>query len=225
MAEDTEHGFHFVIKGVLHQYKYELVKDLSGCVVVEHRKGLVQKERPHYHIWIPHGSIINGAKCIKEYKQVIREHYSALNKDLDWNRNANAYYSFTPHSSFDNWPDRVPELSPLESLVIEHSDLTGPINVTYVTNTITNPVNTKSKSKAKSVLFYEHCLDILEGIDGPYSFEKIHDLHMEWSHWGYDDFGAVRNVRNAFYKLNENYKEYRSVVTNEHKNKMLSRYI
>lgn len=252
--KDSYEGYHLVIKGILHQYRYDIVKDISGVVVVEHLKGLVQKERPHYHIWVPYSSCIGGSTSRDGIKKVIRDHYTALNSTLDWNRNANAYYSFTPHSSFDNWlnytfvsckdckepklhvwnregapPDRIEPLDPLQALVMEAgaADAAAPagVNVTYVTNHITNPPHTKSKSKSRAVLFYEHCLDKYTGTDGPYSLDSIHDDYVEWSAFEYDDFQIIRNVRSTWYKLNENHKSYRSTILNEHKNKMLTRYI
>lgn len=90
-----------VIKGILHTIGSDYFNDISGCAVVQHMHGLVQKERPHYHIWLPSGYNVNSTK------KLLRDYYDSKIADLKWNTHANAYYTVKEHDSIEKWLEYV----------------------------------------------------------------------------------------------------------------------
>jgi len=98
----AETGIHIIIKGDLHNVEiFPEIMDLSGSAVVEHLEGYVQKERPHYHVWIPHKNPTLTDE--KHWKAKLRAYYDTKIDGLNWNKNANAYYCVKKHNSYQAW--------------------------------------------------------------------------------------------------------------------------
>lgn len=142
---DTILGYHFVIKGELHQHPFPDFLDVSGVAICEHLEGKVQKERPHYHCWVPRTSL----HVDKWKKDIIRPFYDSQYPDpkaLKWNTHANSYYMFKEHDSYSDWEKYVardPEVKkgswirwnrpgvppPIEpGIAISDFIVTGPVN-------------------------------------------------------------------------------------------------
>lgn len=98
-------GYHIVLKHDLHDLKDVTLYNVEGGACVEHATGLVQKERPHYHIWVPHEGKPSDYE-VKKKREELRAHYMALAPHLVA-VNGNALYSVKAHDSFDNWKQYV----------------------------------------------------------------------------------------------------------------------
>lgn len=64
-------------------------------------EGLVQKERPHYHIWIP--GEFSTPKPLNEFKSRLRAYYDTKITGLKWDTDANAYWCLKSHKDREAW--------------------------------------------------------------------------------------------------------------------------
>lgn len=208
-------GYHITIKGVLHQYGYDYFKDISGCVVVEHREGLTQKERPHYHIWIP------PSDSIPRIKRALRSYYDEKNEDLNWNTHANAYYSVTPHNSYEKWlkytidpekasvkkptivlwnlPGSPPEVRPAAELIV--SGLDGgiaPSGATGPTVVVASRKHVTTEDKQKK--FYQFVKEYYQENKGEeVSYNSVARLLDDYAKGGFNEMAAPQYIEFAMY--------------------------
>lgn len=222
---------HVVIKGVLHDCQLPTtISDLSGAVVVEHKYGLVQKERPHYHCWIP------GVPSISRFKAELREYYDGLISDLKWNTHANAYWTVKEHGSFKSWlkyvlyddckspsvivwnrSDPRPELPDLARSIDE---LIIPANVvTEVPITTALPGISRSKKDP----CYKRFLGYLnsENVKNP-SLDECLEYWFDWTAGNYELRNVSGPVRHAYYMLNDKDPDIRKMFVREMRRKLFS---
>lgn len=209
-------GLHVVIKGVLFQHGIDWFKDISGCVVVKHQFGLVQKERPHYHIWLP------DTYDVVSTKKSLREYYDTKEKDLKWNTFANSYYTVKEHDNFDKWwaytykenckePDLVLWNASSERPITTPSNLVvlhGPSDEFFEPVTealsVSKPVAPKPRKKepTKIEAFFNYCEKYYK--DNPSESISRHDvleLLLSWSKGGMNKFRVYEFVQYATFRL------------------------
>jgi len=205
-------GIHLVIKGLLHGVGTEYYKDISGCAVGQHAKGLLQKERPHYHIWLPDTYTIKGVK------EIIRQYYDTKLPDLKWNRNGNAYYAVKAHNSFNKWKGYVfdPALADCKQPTVEVWNVpeTRPIDYTALvytgeaTNEVTylvmdTPKVEKGRKKSESVssLFLKHMITL--ELEKPVQRSAVVRCFNEWKKGDNELHRSSAPVRHAYLMLND----------------------
>lgn len=143
-------GYHITLKHDIHGLKDLTLYDVEGVACVEHAEGLVQKERPHYHIWVPHDTLPTAYEVDKKRKE-LRSHYLTLAPHLS-GLNGNALYAVIAHNNYDNWkeyvirekckkpkvifwnrPDPAPEFAPPDqppdALILPALDVDAPVAV------------------------------------------------------------------------------------------------
>lgn len=169
-------GLHIIIKGVLHDVElFPDLLDLSGSAVAEHLEGKVQKERPHYHCWVPKTTATK-----EQWKGLLRAYYDTKVPGLDWNRNANAYYTVKYHNSFDAWvtyasdpeeykkaswvkwncPGEPPKMRNISELILPaQGGATGPQNVIHLGPGLVVAKDKKFSSLEKQQRFLRYVKD------------------------------------------------------------------
>lgn len=198
-------GLHVVIKGLLHPAGTEWFKDISGCCIGQHKEGLTQKERPHYHIWLP------NTYTVKNVKADLRKYYDTLIPDLKWNTHANAYYTVKDHDSFQNWKEYVfnPDLAECKKPTVELWNSLEPRPIISDINDLVfelphdeSKVVKKEVSKRAnaSVRFLEFCRK--EDITHP-TIREVTQLWVEWTKGSYELRNVTAPIRHVFYILND----------------------
>lgn len=202
-------GLHVVIKGELYQYGLEWFSDISGCAAIEHKFGLVQKERPHYHIWLP------SSYSVSNTKKALREFYDTKQEGLKWNTHANAYYTVKEHGDFDKWLNYawskdeckepsvgiwnvgcekpLPKPTPINELVYaKASDVPE-----------SKPIPAKRKKEpTKMEQFYLYCKSYFDEFPmKDISRDEILKLLLSWSKGGMNKFRVYEFVHYATYRL------------------------
>jgi len=220
---------HVVIKGRLHELGYTYFQDISGCVIVEHKVGLVQKERPHYHIWLP------GVPDVRSTKNALRAHYDTLDSNLKWNTHANAYYTVKEHNDFDAWLNyawtnadcKLPELvlwnlpdprpvRPFDELILPAQDggIAGPTNYVVATEVASQPRKKQKTSEDKFNDFCNYCKSYYdENKDENIEDFKVKELLWSYSKGRFNRFRAAEYVYGVLYELT---KSSGDVLTHDH---------
>ena len=201
-------GIHIIIKGDLHNVDLiPTISDLSGCAVAEHKEGRKQKERPHYHCWLP-----KDTATVKQWKERLRAYYDTQVPNLKWNTHSNAYYTVKEHDSFHKWVEYVardadvkvsswikwnlpgdpPKLFTLEDLVVP-----APVNEIVVLPSI--PEKDKTKREAAHIRFYNWLMK--QQIDDELTIHEITEYWVEWSHGAYELRNVTAPIRYAWYML------------------------
>lgn len=231
---------HVVIKGVLHQYGPDFFKDISGCVVVEHAIGLVQKERPHYHIWYP------GVSDEDSTRRSLRNYYDTKNKELKWNTHANAYYTVKKHDDFEAWLHytwynadcklpallvwNLPGERPvrlMDELILPAPSGSDGIALTGVTTSAVAVASQPPKEKRKEACylkFYKYCKDSLVGPNDKPTLDDIVELWIAFTCGNYELRNVSAPVRYAWYMLNDKEERIKNKMINEIKTKLFSDY-
>ena len=224
-------GWHIIIKGPCHQHGFALYKDISGCCIGEHKEGLVQKERPHYHVWVPREKFSRT-----EARAAVRSFYEPKTPDTDWNRSANACYSCTPHTSFTAWVDYVFGKNTdckKPTVMLWNSDTPRPPSfdelvysnvLTYDAGTITVQKAASKKAPAYQ-RFYDYCKDmkwyVPGGTDAPVERKPtktdIVEAWFDWTQGAYEMRNVSAPIRYAYYMLNDRDER----IKNEYVSQML----
>lgn len=207
-------AMHVTLKGEMYKYGYDMFQHLPGSVVVRHMEGLVQKERPHYHIWWP--TDLKKSHATDVIKQYVRS------KDATFaDKNGNALYSCTPHDSFTRWLDytidpmkakvKKPEimvwnLPDPKPEVRSEAQLILPALSVEVLNTVSSTEKKKSK-RNRGVEFYNYMIDKYVGVKDVISQDRIKREFWRWSEYGFQDFQAIAIIRNTWYQLNKDFPE------------------
>lgn len=210
---------HAIIKGILHPIDLPAcIYDLSGAVVVEHKCGLIQKERPHYHCWLP------GVPSVPWQKTVLREYYDQQFPPghLTWETYANAYYCVKQHDDFVTWlkytfSDKVAAKCKSPSIVIwnrsdprpdspdvarSFDELILPTNVVTESPVVVPPAPpapSKKKKDPAHIRLYNYCVD--KGAFEP-SMEEVANYWAEMTGGAYELRFVTGSIKYAFYKLN-----------------------
>lgn len=222
-----------VIKGVLHDCQLpDIIKTTAGVVVVEHKYGLVQKERPHYHVWFP------GTIKLDVLKTQLRYYYDEKIPGLKWNTHANSYYSLKLHNDWEKWIDYVyykcldckdpsiivwnrrdkrPDVLPdvprsLDELILP------PVNVVTVVPMVT-PVSSKSKKDPAYKRFMNYL--ILKNVKTP-SLDQLLDHWFEWTNGNYELRNVSGPVRHAYFELNDKDSDIQKMFVREMRRKLFS---
>lgn len=216
-------GIHIIIKGDLHDVELiPEISDLSGCAVVEHKEGKKQKERPHYHCWIPKEA------DTKLWKERLRTYYDSKLPGLKWNTHANAYYTVKEHDSFYAWVDyvvrdpdvkisswikwnRPGEPPPIRS---EIPIVAQPINSLV----ITPPTVSQPKKAACHIRFYEWLQR--QEIENDLSITEIQEYWIEWTSGAYELRNVSAPIRYAWYMLQTDKKEAKTRLLREMSRKL-----
>lgn len=214
-------GIHIVIKGELHDVElFPELADLSGSAVVEHKEGKRQKERPHYHCWVP-----KDYATVKLWKERLRTYYDSRVSNLKWNTHANSYYTIKDHDSFDRWvqyvvkdpdvkvsswvkwnlPGSPPQLYSLDDLV-----LPPPINEIIVNQL---PEKDKSKREAAHLRFYAWLLK--QSVDDELTIHQITEYWIEWTSGAYELRNVSAPIRYAWYMLQTDKKSAKERLVRE----------
>lgn len=201
-------GIHVTIKGILHQYGIEYFTNIEGCVIVEHKEGLIQKERPHYHIWLPSSHTIDSTK------RALRSYYDTKTSELKWNTHANAYYSVTPHDNFQKWIDYTidPEKSQVKKPSIQLWNRSEPRpEVRIIDNLVLPGLSIVSPPVATTVKKHQNTLDkqakfynfvkeyVSENPQEVLGYTDITGLLYEYSKGGFNEMAAPQYIEFAMY--------------------------
>lgn len=221
---------HVVLKGVLHDCQLPTyLSDLSGVVIVEHKFGLIQKERPHYHCWIP------GVSRLSQFKADLRGYYDGLIPDLKWNTHANAYWTVKEHGSFESWLNYVLNeecksptvvvwnrsgprpVSPDVSRSID--DLIIPANVVTEVPVVKSPESSRSKKEP----CYKRFINYLnsQNVRNP-TLDECLEYWFEWTNGNYELRNVSGPVRHAYYVLNDKDPDIRKMFVREMRRKLFS---
>lgn len=205
-------GIHIIIKGILHPIGLEFFEQFREVIAVQHKEGLVQKERPHFHIWIPIGHV-------EQLKKDLRKFYDARIPGLEWNTHANAYYTVKDYDKFENWieyvynpqtakckkptielwrspqtrPPPLPEVIEVNELIYETGD---PTNVQEPKVIITKD---KSKRESASARFLKYCKQ--EEMENA-TIEEVAEAWIEWTKGSYELRNVTAPIRHAYFMLN-----------------------
>lgn len=152
-SHPDETGIHVIIKGDLHDVElFPEFLELSGCAIMEHMEGWIQKERPHYHVWVPYRN--PTVKVEENYRKLLRAYYDTKISNLIWKTHANSYYCVKAHNSFTKWLQYVakdPEVK--RGSCIKWNRDGDPPKIEIIANTIVNvgvdtvPTTTKTSKK------------------------------------------------------------------------------
>ena len=212
VAAPDSPGVHVVIKGVLHGVGTEYYKDISGCAIGQHAKGLLQKERPHYHIWLPNTYTVTALKA------TLRSYYDSKLPDLKWNTHANSYYTVKEHNSFRKWKEYVfnPELADCKQPTVEvwnvpdqrPIDYTALVytgeatnDVTYIVAEVPKVEKARKKSESISSMFLKHMISL--ELAKPVQRSAVVRCFNEWKKGDNELHRSSAPVRHAYLMLND----------------------
>lgn len=220
-----------------------MYSDLSGSAVAEHKEGFVQKERPHYHIWIPEPWTCKaqGLKLEKRYKQQIREFFMPRISGVDWNKDCNALYCVKHHDSFHTWVRYVteeqikkgswykwncrgepPPMRQMDDLILPVVNVETPTNVIHyeVSPVVAKTPKDASKREAAHIRFYNWLLQ--QEIEDELTIHEITEYWVEWSHGAYELRNVTAPIRYAWYMLQTDKKTAKERLVREIHRKLFS---
>lgn len=206
-SDPPEHGLHIIIKGDLHTCElFPEISNFPRCAVVEHKEGRKQKERPHYHCWLPFEAPTKATEL--EWKLKCRTYYDSVLSGLNWNRNANAYYTVKCHDSYKRWFEYVvrdPDVKISSWIKWNREGEPPPILVeipivAQPTNSLVIIPKMESQRKEACHLRFWKWLQNQE-VEDDLSITEIQEYWIEWTSGAYELRNVSAPIRYAWYML------------------------